>query len=144
MKRNYLTGSFVKEDRVVSLEKGGTSSTNKQDALNKLNLVPESLISKPRGLIPIDPVTSKIPESYLEVNDGLSIEVDGPFSITVGTTGTYKITNFDSRVLYLVSSITGSVILNGDTVLYTAPTIPASGSGFKINDTFFNVRLVTL
>ena len=144
MKRNYLKGSEIHVRGVVPLEKGGSGADNISDARVNLNLLPNTTIGKPFGLIPIDKTTGVVDASYLDSLSGTPIEVDGPSAITVGTTATYKITNFDSRVMFYVSSIVGTVSIAGDRITYTAPLVPVSGAGFKVNTTFFSVRLITL
>ena len=144
MKRNYLKGPEVHVTGIVPLEKGGTSADNISDARVNLNLLPDTTIGKPFGLIPIDKITGVVDVSYLDSLAGTPIEVDGPSAITVGTTATYKITNFDSRVMFYVSSIVGTVSIAGDRITYIAPLVPISGAGFKVNTTFFSVRLITL
>lgn len=140
MKRNYLPGPRLQVSGVVSLEEGGTNADNLTDARINLNIVPKSKTGQAQGLIPLDQF-GRFPPSYLEDFVFSTVDLDGPAELFVSETGTYKITNMDSRINYTVNADVGSVSINGDTVTYIAPDSNTEGGGFSVSSSYYNIEV---
>lgn len=88
-------------------------------------------------------VSDSTGSSTINVSANRSIRIKGDKNIILGQTKTYVITNFDSFTIYEVVPISGSVIVNGETITYTAPSTIQS-SGFIINNEIISLDLLPL
>ena len=140
MRRNYVPSAVVETTGIVSMVDGGTSSDNVQQAVINLGLVPRSDIGVANGLVPVDMSTGKIPTSLFSNVPKSGADVDGPTHLDVEASGTYFITNFDSRLEYHILAVGGDIVsLAPDTFVYTAPMTSNTGDGFTINGILYDV-----
>lgn len=138
MRRNYTPSAIIEVKGIVPLVSGGTSADNAPEARENLGLVPRFQIGENRGPVPLTP-EGLIDPIYLQGLPTATIEVDGPDNLDVGETGTYQITNFDSRITYNVEEMNGEATLNHDVITYTAPLQSLPHSGFEINGLTFDI-----
>lgn len=112
---------------------GGTNANNAQQAAVNLQYIGNFQVNQPGGC-PSLGLDSKIPANYFPavlLNQQNPI-VTGPLTVGIGQTNTYTITNYNSSNVYSVNTASGSAVVSGNTITWTAPTIPGV-SGFIIN-----------
>lgn len=118
---------------VLSLANGGTGATTAFRAAQNLGMLTSARADLPSGPLRIDRETGRIDRRYFEGVADYRVEVNGPKKVLPGSVNEYQITNFDSRIVYTVTAETGTVAINDDRVIYTAPTNIALAVGFVVN-----------
>ena len=120
-----------KINKIVPISEGGTDGASVAEALVNLGAIDASNINQPGGPLGLDNQGKlTIDTSAISLSAGPA--VNGPLSVTVGSVTNYQITNFHAATIYSVTAIGGSVVQNGETIIYTAPGNPG-GSGFVVN-----------
>ena len=142
------------DTEVLPIAAGGTGARTRIKALENLGGIPLSSIDKPNGVVGLDnakkvrrkvlrtnspggvlvldPVTKLIPPTVLPVLDTVSPTLSGPKEVFINDIGVFEITNADIAQTYHVVALSGSVVVNGDRVIYTGGDTPGQG-GFLIN-----------
>lgn len=79
---------------------------------------------------------------YQLVDDKLSDSpiINGPRILTLGQVASYVIINYNSNNVYNLTSVTGDVSIEGDTITYRAP-VSGRDAGFFIDTTFVSIAL---
>lgn len=67
--------------------------------------------------------------------------IDGPAIVYAGIETKYEITNYDSRVTYVITNINGTAVQDGKYVFYTPP-LTSGPASFKVNDSTFSVTVI--
>ena len=124
----------------LPVTRGGTGVTSTAEVVELLDAVPQTMVGVPGGLVRLNAQGIVEDTSVLEgvVN---SVSIVGLTSLVVNQTATYVISNYDIATTYVVSTTTGSVSRNGDTITYTAPSVGGNG-GFTINGRVFAISVV--
>ena len=124
----------------LPVTRGGTGVTSTAEVVELLDAVPQTMVGVPGGLVRLNAQGVVEDTSVLEgvVN---SVSIVGLTSLVVNQTATYVISNYDIATTYVVSTTTGSVSRNGDTITYTAPSVGGNG-GFTINGRVFAISVV--
>lgn len=132
---------------LFTLDIGGTSATTVARALENLNGVDKNMVNQVGGPVALDEY-GNIPKAFLPKSIKQKPTVSGPTSLSAAATGTYTITNFDSKRSYELGLLVigaGMVSRNEKTITFTAPdaSIVASGGlyGFKLNGYNFPVMV---
>lgn len=132
--------AFVGELRTkVDIARGGTSASSKQEAINNLGGISASLIGVPGGVLGLDE-TGKIPK----VNDPRIYDtIDGPAVLLPGVSGTFEITNYDSRRTYAISTTDGTISRNNEFIVFTpSSTFSKDLATFIVNGRTLTVTTV--
>lgn len=125
---------------MVPVRLGGTGSKTKPDAAKNLGSVSLQSVGKARGPVPLNAqgkATGTLP-------DDLPIpghSIFGPTKLVAGASAQYRITDFDKQISYTVSTDSGSVSMDGDIVVYTAPS-QTGNFGFNLGTRFFPVQVI--
>ena len=120
-----------KINKIVPISEGGTGGASVAEALVNLGAIDASNINQPGGPLGLDDQGKlTIDTSAISLSAGPA--VNGPLSVTAGSVTNYQITNFHAATIYSVTAIGGSVVQNGETIIYTAPGNLGSG-GFVVN-----------
>jgi len=79
---------------------------------------------------------------YQLVDDKLSDSpiINGPRTLTLGQVASYVIINYNSNNVYNLTSVTGDVSIEGDTITYRAP-VSGRDAGFFIDTTYVSIAL---
>lgn len=129
--------AFVGEIRTeVTLDKGGSSATTAQAAVENIGGLHVSVIGTPNGVLGLDP-RGKIPK---ENDPRIFDTISGPKTLTAGSTGSYEITNYDSKRTYVITSDDGTVSRSNAFISFT----PYSGLLTDVASFEINNRLVTI
>lgn len=106
---------------IAPTDKGGTSGSTPEDAVDNLGGVHRSKLGVPGGVLRAD-ARGNIPEEILGDMTAFGYSVDGPLSLVHGEIADYFITNFSSHRPLIVSVTAGSVsIISEDVVRLVAP-----------------------
>lgn len=133
MKQKLYPREIVKVDGVVEIAQGGTGASTAPRAAQNLGMVTRSQIGLPYGPIPVDADTGKIPSSYFSGVSRYRTEVDGDPEVLPNKPQPFNITNFDSRLSYMVNPLNGTVAQVEDIITYTPPSNRRLEVGFFIN-----------
>ena len=140
MRYLYSPRSGEYNPNVVPVRLGGTGAKTKPDAAKNLGSVSLQSVGKARGPVPLNAqgkATGTLP-------DGLPVpghSIFGPTKLVTGASAQYRITDFDKQISYTVSTDSGSVSMDGDIVVYTAPS-QTGNFGFNLGIRFFPVRVI--
>jgi hypothetical protein len=132
---------------LFNLNIGGTSATRVNTALQNLNGIDKNSINRAGGPVQLNEY-GIIPEVFLPKSIKQRPTILGPVSLSVETSATYTITNYDSKNSYDLSLLVlgaGTVVRNDNVITYTSPNSLIVGSGglygFKLNDHNFLIRV---
>jgi hypothetical protein len=117
-------------DKLKTYE-GGTGQTTAAAALAALGAVPLASVDQPNGVAGLD-ANKKLSAAVLPLDNLSTVSVQGPSTVIKASVTAYTLTNYDAFSTYALSAISGSVVRNGDTILYTAPSTAQAG-GFIVN-----------
>jgi hypothetical protein len=108
--------------QVIPVQDGGTGASSSQEAVANLGGILANKLDQPGGIAQSGP-TNKVQIKNLPEHLVRSVTIKGPKHIPVGQVVEYKITNYDSHVVYSVSATRGSISIIGDTIHYSATQI---------------------
>jgi hypothetical protein len=137
----YLDGPTIRvnEPYIYDISQGGTGETNIANVISAFGMIPVEELGNQNGVLGLDK-DGFISKSII-INSCLSGDsISGNLTLATNVTGTYTITDFDSRKSYQVYCTNGSVTLIDDTITYVAPASAGIG-GFTINTTFFPITI---
>ena len=126
---------------VLPIEKGGTGSTSPSGIRSNLGIIPANAKNAPNGIAGLDS-QGKIPMSLIPAGvgtGGSTATIDGPTTVTVGSTATYTIVGYSSFETYTVVASAGTTTRSGATITYTAPataqtvTLTVNGKAVTVN-----------
>lgn len=121
---------------------GGTGQTTAAAARTALNLVAAADINQPNGVAGLG-ADGKIQATQMPDNGPAPFGVQGPATVTIGSSTNFTITNYDIFTTYTLTAISGTVDRNGDTISYTAPSVGGAG-GFVLNGRQVNITVQTV
>ena len=108
---------------VLPVQKGGTGSTSPSGIRSNLGIIPANAKNAPNGIAGLDS-QGKIPMSLIPAGvgtGGSTATIDGPTTVTVGSTVSYTIVGYSSFETYTVVASAGTTTRSGATITYTAP-----------------------
>ena len=126
---------------ILPLSKGGTSSMNTDGAANQLTALDFDLRNAPNGVVGLNEQRKVCNELFTEETWDAAISIDGPVSVIVNSTNTYTIGRYSNFNEYVVSVNVGAVIINDDTIVFTAPSSPQTAS-LTVNGKSFPIDVV--
>lgn len=125
--------------RVQPISRGGTGVDKASDITAKLGLLTTAGKGQANGFAGLDG-GSDIPGAFFKSSGTTNkVNVDGVFTVNIGSQSIFTITDYDSFKSYSISVNVGAVVRNGDTLTYTAPntaqtaTLTINGRGININ-----------
>ena len=119
------------ETGVLQEHNGGTGYSSLDFLYDRYKAIFKSKIDKAKGGVSLDR-DANIANTSLINALVTNISVFGPKAININTTHQYEITNHDYMTEYLVTATNGTVLLEGNIITYTAPSV-GGDFGFKIN-----------
>jgi hypothetical protein len=118
---------------------GGTGAATINQAAANLGIVPSSSLDQVNGLA-VNDGTGKVNIARFNTQSNVQVSISGPASVVTSSVTPYSITNFDNFTNYTVSAISGSAVISGTNVIYTAGSAAGAG-GFIINGKQIDVTL---
>lgn len=107
--------------RVQPVIKGGTGTDNLVDAPANMGLVDNTKKNVDNGVVGLDGA-GKLPSVAFPISLGINnVNINGTFSVSIGSTSAFQITDYDSFRNYTVSASAGNVSRSGDTITFVAP-----------------------
>ena len=129
-----------KINKIVPISEGGTGGASVAEAIANLGAIPLDRLNQPGGPLGLDSNGKlTIDTSAISLSSGPA--VNGPLSVEVASVTNYQITNFHANTIYSVTAIGGSVVQNGETIIYTAPGNPGS-AGFVVNGKSYEIDVI--
>lgn len=142
MSSRVSSTSVIETITDLSVQSGGFSGKTDLESLANIEALHQSHIgafNKAAKLL----ANSKIPDNAVPgISKLIAPTIKGPATISMGTTATYKITNFNSFGSYSIQASIGSVSRLGDTITYIAPNVAGDG-GFEINGRAIKLSIVS-
>lgn len=134
---NELVTAFIKDSANVNISFDAAKSFVDKSKIDLNNVDNTADINKPVS----GPQLSALNEKANIIHSHDFVSIDGVRLMAVNETYDFIITDYDVSKVYTVTAITGSVIVNGSVISYTAPNgkVP---SGFTVNGYSFNVDIV--
>jgi hypothetical protein len=108
---------------VLPIEKGGTGGDDLNEITENLGVIRTVERNAVDGVAGLDN-QGKIPMSLIPAGvgtGGSTATIDGPTTVTVGSTATYTIVGYSSFETYTVVASAGTTTRSGATITYTAP-----------------------
>lgn len=125
---------------VRPISHGGTSGKSAEQAVTNLGAIKLTDVGKPAFPIALDEFGKVAAD--LDPNIGLSgLSLYGPTVVTVGTTVTYKLTDFNYMLNYQVNATGGIATISGDTITYVAGSSVGSYT-LSVNNRVVPIELV--
>ena len=129
-----------KINKIVPISEGGTGGASVAEAIANLGAIPLDRLNQPGGPLGLDSNGKlTIDTSAISLSSGPA--VNGPLSVEVASVTNYQITNFHANTIYSVTAIGGTVVQNGETIIYTAPGNPGS-AGFVVNGKSYAIDVI--
>lgn len=144
MSRKIHAPFIDRNSLALSISKGGHSGITAAEGATNLNLVTPAVLDQPSGVAATDADNYLAAGVVPAFNDVLDIvNVTGPTTISVNQVVTYTITDYESFKNYVITTIGGTAVRNGDTITYTGPSslVPAS---MTINGRQINILVSAL
>lgn len=142
MSRVLSFPKIIERDFVQSVTHGGTGALVKASAAKNLSLPTSLDVDKVGGPVGLD-ANGKIRSSNFISQDGTNkINLDGPTSVTIGTTNQLTITDYDIFRDYNIAVSSGSVSMLNGIVTLVAPAVTGNVT-LTINGRAFTIQVVT-
>ena len=125
MSKNLISNKIDFKDSVgvLPVTKGGTGADDVEEVSSNLGLIRIVERNAENGVAGLDS-QGKIPMSLIPAGvgtGGSTAVIDGPTTVTVGSTVSYTIVGYSSFETYTVVASAGTATRSGDTITYTAP-----------------------
>lgn len=124
----------------LKVYEGGLGVADAASARAALGVIALSSLGQPNGIAQLG-ADGLMSASQIPDDAAAPISVQGPTVVTIGSTNTYQMTNFDIFTTYTIVPIgTGVVSLTGSVITYNAPAVAEAG-GFIINGRAVNITV---
>lgn len=131
MRKNLSPSAGSTIVNIIPVNQGGTGATSQSSALTVFDGIPANTVDQPNGVAGLDS-NGKMSINNFALDEVSVISIDGPVSVVKGSITEYTISNFDAFTDYVLTALSGTVVLVDNVVIYSAPATPVTG-GFTIN-----------
>lgn len=114
----------LRNDDVLPVRKGGTGGHNEDEASDQLQYMRRFEIDSVNGVVGLD-TSGHINDTVIP--SGIArqgILIDGPTSLYVNSTGSYRIVGYSRFNSYTVSISAGTIVRNNGDLTVTTPSFP--------------------